>query len=286
MEKSHKKKIIIISAAVLVIAVVAMVVFLIFFHKKESYRIVKVYEVSGDATITREGVGEIEAYQDMVLDSGDKVVLKSGNMTLRLDDDKYVYVEPDTEFELIASGSSANSKTRIELSRGAITNEIQNPLSEDSSYEVNTPNANMSVRGTKFRVYIYEVDGIRYTKVSVWEGKVESRLRYTDGSLSKDAVMVTKGKEVTIYDDNAKTDYVGDPVAIQEGKTLLERSQETSTQAGPYTVTFMYNGSVFGTQIVEKGGLATEPGLIPAQSGSWDFDFSTEINSDTTIEWK
>lgn len=305
MDKSHKKKMILVSAAVLLIAVVVIIVLLVVLNKKDAYRIVKVYEVSGEATITRDGVGEIEAYQDMVLESGDTVVVKSGKMTLRLDDDKYVYVESDTEFKLVAEGDSANSKTSIELSYGAITNDIQNALSEDSTYEVNTPNSNMSVRGTIYRVYTYYVDGVRYTKVSVFEGEVDSYLRYADGSLSKDSVIITHGNEVIIYDDDTNTDYLSDPGAInyddlpEDVINLLRKIMEngenvgnssdkdtTSEANGSFTVTFMYNGSVFGTQTVEKGGQASVPSLAPAQSGSWDFDFSKEITGDTTIEWK
>ncbi|MGN0155491.1 MAG: FecR domain-containing protein [Lachnospiraceae bacterium] len=308
MDKSHKKKLILISSSVLLIAAVAIIVLFVVLNKKDAYRNVKVYEVSGEATITRDGVGEIEAYQDMVLESGDTVVVKSGKMTLRLDDDKYVYVESDTEFKLVAEGNSANSKTSIELSYGAITNDIQNALSEDSSYEVNTPNSNMSVRGTIYRVHIYYVDGVRYTKVSVFEGEVDSYLRYPDGRLSKNSVIIKHGKEVIIYDDDTNTDYLSEPGAIDYAglpedvinllREIMENGEDigipsdssdkdTKSEAnGPFTVTFMYNGSVFGTQTVEKGGQASVPSLAPAQSGSWNFDFSTEITKDTTIQWK
>ena len=48
----------------------------------------------------------------------------------------------------------------------------------------------------------------------------------------------------------------------------------------------MYNGQVFGTQVVEKGAKALKPKLSPSQTGSWDFDFGKEINEDTTLEWR
>lgn len=371
MEKKQINKMLPIGIAALIVVVAVVVVCILFFGKKEAYRIIKVYEVNGEATVTRDSIGEMEAYQNMVLESGDKVSLKSGEMTLKLDEDKFVYVEADTQFQLIATGSAASSKTSIELDHGAITNEIQNALGQDSSYEVNTPNSNMSVRGTIFRVYTYFENGVRYSKVSVFEGKVESRLRYADGSLSDDPVVITNGNEVLIYDDESSTDYVGAPkdIAYQElpkgvkdllskilGKDFGEdedtddgadaddagdeenaettaddqpdeaaspqddtddnptgdtsndggaqsteqQSEQPSDKAqsaapanptptvstGPYTVTFMYNGSVFGTQTVKKGELASEPRLMPSPSGSWDFDFNTKINSDTIIEWR
>lgn len=314
MKKLQKKGIAIIGIAILLLVVAVVAVLLVFSNKKESYRLIKVYEVAGDATISRDGVGDIGAYQGMVLESGDTVILKTGTMTLRLDDDKYVYAEPDTEFRVVATGDSANSKTTIELSYGAITSDIQHALSDDSSYEINTPNSNMSVRGTIFRVNTYFEGSVRYTRVSVFEGKVESVLKYADGSLSDKAVVITEGNEVLIFDDGTTTDYVGEPGPIDYGSfsksaleflmkivagdrnlgiTYEELSRyhaavlpENIEPSGSFMVVFMYNDSVFGTQVVEKGGLASEPSLMPAPSGSWDFDFSTEINSDTIIHWK
>lgn len=308
MDKAKKKKVIIISSVAVVLVAVLVVVLLNVLKKEDTYRIVKVYDIKGEAIVTREGIGEMEAYNNMVLESGDVVLLKSGTMTLKLDDDKYMYVEPNTEFRLVATGSATDSKTSIELNYGAVTSDIQNALNEDSSYEVNTPNSNMAVRGTVFRVYTYYEDDIRYTKVSVFDGKVDSELVYADGSTSKDGVRVDNGNEVLIYDDKDNTDYVGEPkdidyselpeeviitlMTIVENGTdigitydeLNELLQDVST--GPFTVTFMYNGAVFGTQTVEKGQCATIPSLMPAPSGSWDFDFTTEIHMDTTIEWR
>ncbi len=308
MEKAKKKKILILSGIVVAVIAIISVILVLVLNKKETYRIIKVYAIDGEATVTRDGIGEMEAYENMVLESGDKVFLASGSMTLRLDDDKYVYVEPNTEFTLVAEGTATDSKTSIELNYGAITNDVQNALSDGSSYEINTPNSNMSVRGTVFRVYTYYVDDVRYTKVSVFEGKVDSELVYADGTVEKNRVMVNNGNEVLIYDDSTDTDYVSEPMEInyeelpedviiilmeivEEGTDIGVSYEELSeylkgVATGPFTVTFMYNGNVFGTQTVEKGACATVPSLMPAPSGSWDFDFTTEIYRDTTIEWR
>lgn len=369
MDKSVKKKIIIIVAVVAVVAAAAIVI-LLSLRKKEGYRIIKIYEVDGVATVMRDGIGDIDAYQNMVLESGDKIVLNSGSMTLKLDEDKYVYVEPNTEFSIIAKGDSKDSKTDIELNYGAITNEIQNPLSEKSSYEINTPNSNMAVRGTIFRVEVYLKAGIRYTKVDVFDGKVATRLIYEDGTLAEKSVDVVAGKEVLIYDNDGKdTNYVGEPgdinynelpadtirilikiaeqgvdigISVEElneylktapvistptdaapegtTETTTEETTETTTEGTTetttegttetttegttestteeaateetteeqtsFTVTFKCDGAVFATQVVEKGNKVSKPKLRPKESGSWDFDFSSVINSDTIIEWR
>ena len=303
-KKTVKKGPLIGAIAGVAVVILAVVVILLLNRKEAVYRIIKVFELDGKSTVTRQDIGDLDAYDNMVLESGDQVYVDTGSLTLKMDEDKYVYAEEKTRFQLEAAGTSENSKTRIRLEEGILTNEIQNKLSDESSYEVNTPNSTMSVRGTIYMVDVYEENGIRYTKVSVFEGAVATKLIYADGSVSDQEKLVEKGKEVLIYDDNSGTDYVGEPSdidysALPQGVIvfLLEKANagydigipaedlEKYLQ-GPFTVTFMYQNSVFGTQEVKKGAYAAEPSLMPAQSGAWNFDFSTPINKDTRIEWK
>ncbi len=296
------KKMIIISAIVLAV-VAALVVFLVL-SKKDAYRILKVFELDGEAKVTRSDIGEIDPYVNMVLESGDNVKLNTGLMTLQADDDKYIHLEEGTELVLNAAGDSANSKTTIELKSGAITNDIQNKLSEESYYEVNTPNSTMSVRGTMFRVEVYMENGIKYTKVSVFEGGVASYLVYKDGTKSDREVKIEKGKEVIIYEDDKTVDYVSAPKdidysqlpesvlklledAINEGRDLdLTIDELEKYLSSVVTVTFKYNGKTFGSQTIKRGDKATKPSLAPASSGKWDWDFSKPVNKDIVIEWK
>ena len=292
-KKTVKKGPLIGAIAGVAVVILAVVVILLLNRKEAVYRIIKVFELDGKSTVTRQDIGDLDAYDNMVLESGDQVYVDTGSLTLKMDEDKYVYAEEKTRFQLEAAGTSENSKTRIRLEEGILTNEIQNKLSDESSYEVNTPNSTMSVRGTIYMVDVYEENGIRYTKVSVFEGAVATKLIYADGSVSDQEKLVEKGKEVLIYDDNSGTDYVGEPSdidysALPQGVIafLLEKANagydigipaedlEKYLQ-GPFTVTFMYQNSVFGTQEVKKGAYAAEPSLMPAQSGAWDFDFST-----------
>lgn len=303
MEKKKGNKIIIITVVVL-LAIVVGVIVIFNLKKDEVYRLLKVYEVEGKANVSRDGTGDIEPYENMVLESGDKVSLETGKLTIKADEDKYIYLEDNTELVLVADGDAKNSKTSIDLLKGAITNDIQNKLSTESTYEINTPNSTMSVRGTIYRVCVYEIDGVKYTKVSVFEGEVVTRLRYADGTYSDKEVSVTKGKEVIIYDDGTKTDYVSDPtdidynelpddvlklieIEVKDDRDIpVEPEEIERILNGPFTVIFNYQGSEFGRQTVEKNGKASIPVLAPSGSGSWDFDFSTPIEKDTTIEWK
>ena len=291
MENKNKKRNIIIAVSILLVIIIAVVLVLIL-KKDDAYRIIKVYEYEGAGLVSRDSIGDIEPYNNMVLESGDKVTLKTGDMTLKLDDDKYIYVEENTKFVLEATGTSEDSKTRIELLEGAITNDIQNKLSDESSYEINTPNSTMAVRGTTYRVTTYyDEEGVCYTKLSVFDGEVTTRLIHPDGRVSEEEVSVAKGKEVIIYEDGKVTDYLGDVTDInydelsdQVTQTLIDLGYDITSSK--HTVTFMYNGTEFGTQTVKHGECAQMPTLVPSQTGKWDFDFDTPINQDTTIEWK
>lgn len=307
-----KKKRIIIIAVVATLAVAAVIgALVLLLGREKSYRVIKIFSLEGSATVTRLNLGKIEAYKNMLLESGDVVALDAGSMTLKLDEDKYVYVEEQTEFELEASGSSKNSKTKIRLNRGAITNEIQNKLNGESSYEINTQNSTMSVRGTIYRVEVfYDENGVLYTKVSVFDGSVSVQLVYPDGTVANEKTIIDKSKEVIIYQNNETTDYLTGTqdidyttlpddvitlliqlgVDIDEktsGSDSIKEPEESSEEAdNTYTVTFLYGSSVFGTQQVKSGECATEPLLMPDPSGSWDFDFKTPITKDTEIKWK
>ena len=304
MEKKKSKKLWFIVGGIIVAitAVVAIVLLAKPDNKKEAYRILKVYEVEGAAVVTRDGIGEIQPYANMVLESGDKVRLDSGKMVIQADEDKFIYLEENTELALEADGTGNKSKTKIELLSGAITNDIQKPLSGDASYEINTPNSTMSVRGTIYRVAVYtDTEGVLFTKVSVFDGKVATNT-LVDGASGED---VSKGKEVLIYDDGQVNDYFETPSDIDYSElpedvielliTFAENGEidsidveelKTYLDPGPFTVTFMYNGSVFGTQELMRGELVTQPSLMPAPSGSWDYDFSKPVTSDIEINWK
>lgn len=229
---SYKKIIICACAAVAVIAVIAVAVIVLVSNKEETYRSILVYDVEGNAVIERENVGAMNAVENLYLESGDRVsVASDSGMRMKLDDDKYVMAEADTIFSVEAEGTDADSRTKICLEQGAITNEIQNPLSEGSRFETATPNSVMAVRGTIYRVEL-EVDenGNQNTKLCCFQGKVETTPILPDGT-SGEAVLVPAGSELIIHNDGTADD-VRDIVyeelpeqAIQNLVSLLESGQ-------------------------------------------------------------
>ncbi len=304
--------------------------------------------VEGIATVERENIGELDAYEGMALQSGDQVKLQGNSkMVLTLDDDKYAFVEENTEFYLYATGTSESSKTAFDIKTGAVTCQCMNKLSDDSEYYINTPNSTMAIRGTVVRVSVSEIIDSEYssiefinlanekdelqkaktdtntvTRLSTIEGTAEVGLHNeiispdkSDylSSLSKvfkgsDCMQIEAGKEVVVGTKNSGESYyitdVSDIdkkslpdqtlVSIDEaykndsGKTfaLDTKDIEELLEEGQHTVTFMYNGKIFGTQTVAHGQTPSVPGLVPAQAGGWSVDFSTPVNEDVTIIWK
>ncbi len=215
MQKSKGIKI----AALLCGAVVAITGMVLavshFFKGEEFYRSILIYELKGTANIEREGAGEIRAAEDLYLESGDRLTVADGSsMRLKLDDDKYAMVEENSILAIEGAGDAQDSKTRIDLVQGAITNEIQNPLSTDSTYEVNSPNSVMAVRGTIFRVEATtDEEGEACTKVSVFSGKVSMSALLADGTVGEE-IYVDAGEEASCIGDSSSGSYLTEPEAI------------------------------------------------------------------------
>lgn len=211
-----KKVWVMIGAIVAAAAAVVVACVVLIGGKNEAYRSIMVYQVNGNATITRERVGEMEAYENLMLQSGDTVAVGSdSSMRLKLDDDKYVLAEQDTLMNIVADGNDENARTYIDLQKGSVTSEIQNKLKDGASYEVNTPNSIMAVRGTIFRVDV-EMDANKNTntKLTVFQGTVGVRTIMPDGTVSEEEIKVEAGNELTVEGTPTTSEYSGEPVEI------------------------------------------------------------------------
>ena len=189
-----------ITICAVVIAVIAAVAAFIALRSsgEEFYRSVMVYELEGSAVIERADIGTIDAAENLYLESGDRVrVDEDSMMRLKLDNDKYITAEENTVFVLTAKGNEQDSETRIDLEQGAVINEIQNPLSENSTYETVTPNSVMAVRGTIYRAELCrDEDGNLVTKVYCFEGAVDM-CAVSENSMSA-PVIVEAGNEASV----------------------------------------------------------------------------------------
>ena len=199
-------------AAIMGLLIVSALIISFGMKKEESYRDIKIMSIKGTATVERASVGSLDAYEEMKLESGDRLsVDSSSSLILSMDDNKYAMLEPGSSLTLEANGTRENSRTVIHLEAGAVMNYLSEKLSEKSSYEVTVPNSTMAVRGTVFRVAIvYDEDGDSYTTVQVFDGIVGSRLIFPDGRIDEEEVQITPGREVLIHGDTSISEYVGD----------------------------------------------------------------------------
>lgn len=179
--KTVKGKILAAGAGVVVVA--AVVVGAVFLFSGEGvYRSIAVEQLLGTSLVSNTE-GEQEAYKGMHLQSGDDVqVQKDANMTLKIDADKHLYAQAFTHFKVECVDDEKSGKKVIHLMEGSVLNRLENALKEGESYTVETPNATMAVRGTVFRVTVdRDEDGLIYTLVEVFDGKVQVDLKEENG---------------------------------------------------------------------------------------------------------
>ena len=168
------KKSLIIGGVILAVLAAVVSIVLYFYFREEQYRSIKVFEVNGECSVDR-GKDSLKAFKDMSLSSGDVfTVAEDGFARLKLDEDKYVYLQPDTRVRLTASGNEKNSRTMVFVERGSMTTEVQKKLSAKSTYDIVTPNTTMAIRGTITHTNVtIEDNGSVCTSSAVVEGKVD-----------------------------------------------------------------------------------------------------------------
>ncbi|MBQ7833731.1 MAG: FecR domain-containing protein [Lachnospiraceae bacterium] len=313
---SGKKKIIIGSSVAAAVVAALVITLIAVFNKEEAYRVIKVMEIDGTAVVDRENVGELQAYSGMTLQSGDKLSVASNSMlVLQMDDDKYAYVEQDTILTMVAEGTSRDSKTVIELERGAITSHVENKLNDSSSYEVHTQNSVMAVRGTVYRVNICEPaqlgndGGEPIVQLSVWDGEVLATLIHPNGETGAEKT-VSAGQSAAVGSDASGSFFLSDadlsklPIPEEDMQVLkalqdiIEREDNLSVtkeklaemveileNEGICDVYFYADGKLFGVQQVQFGECPQKPGLSPSDSGAWNIDFDKPVTGITEVYW-
>lgn len=118
------------------------------------YRSISVATVTGKAAVSRAGQSDpISCYEGMKLQDQDELsVSDDGGIVLKLDDDKYVYLEPNAKIRISASGATGKTNTTIELLCGTMSAVIEQKLAQNESFRVTVDNVSMVVRGTIFRI--------------------------------------------------------------------------------------------------------------------------------------
>lgn len=214
------KKWIWITLGIVAAIAIAAAVILIFVVGRNDYRSIKVFEIGGDATVER-GADTLDAFKDMSLSSGDVLEVPDDSFVrLKLDDDKYVYLEAGTRIELYATGTEKDSKTRVFVSRGSMMTEVRKKLSARSSYDIVTPNTSMSIRGTKTLTEVTEdaATGDIKTNSAVYEGKVTLMAV----KVAPDGKVVSVEKELTEGDSNSVSTVKEELVSEEDMKSIVD----------------------------------------------------------------
>ncbi len=175
----------------------------------EGFRSISVQELAGTVSIVGEQ-NNGQAYVGEHLYSGDDVTVgDASELTMCMDNDKYVYADSNTHFLLEASAANEDSRIKIYLDAGSELNVLQSQLGANDTYEVDTPNSTMSVRGTTFRVTVYTAsDGMTYTLTEVTEGTVKVRLKTKDGKYNGVDQDFTAGQSALIRGNDVFSEFV------------------------------------------------------------------------------
>ena len=163
--------------------------------EEEVYRVVKINHFEGEVTVLRDE--KMNAFEGLQLISEDTVETgESSKAELLADSDKHILAEENTKFVLKATGTEKSGNITINLLYGTSLIEIENKLSEESYFEVTTPNATLSVRGTTFEVnYDEETET---TSVEVIEGVVAVTSEDKTEELTAGKTAVVTADEIVI----------------------------------------------------------------------------------------
>lgn len=193
--KTKKGKIVALASGAVVIAIGIVIAIML---QGKGYRSIVVEQANGQVTVTG-AKNNGQAYKGEKLYSGDNVAVgAASDMVMCMDLDKYVYADEGTTFGIEASSGKEDSRLKLYLTSGSELNELKSKLGPNDSYQVDTPNSTMSVRGTTFRVTVYEEGGVTYTLLEVTEGEVWVQLKNADGTYSGEEDSFTAGQSALI----------------------------------------------------------------------------------------
>jgi len=222
-----KNKKIPVLIGVVVLIIVAIIIMIMAVTNK-GHRVIKVESFSGEVALERDASPK-DIFEDMNLKTGDTITTGAdGLIGLLVDADKNIAAIENTCFAIVSEGNEKEGALKIELKYGTSLIEIKNKLPDGSSFEVETSNASLSVRGTVFEVtYIPEANT---TILKVTEGIVQA-------DTSAESKMINAGEMAIITDDTIEvTELADDSTTVpgeEEGANKSSGEADSTTQEVP-----------------------------------------------------
>lgn len=268
MKKKGKK--IVLLAAIGVVVVAAVVILAIVFSG--GHRVIKVESFDGEVSLERDS-DEKDMVEGMNLKSKDTITTgEDGLVELLVDSDKHILARENTCFEIISSGNEKAGKLKIKLEYGTSLIEIENKLNDDSTVEVKTPNASLSVRGTTFEVSYSKEDDV--TIVEVTDGVVEvSNGEETENVSEGESAVVAQDsivvEEIIDADDGEGDDIIGGNDTDADGSDEVDDSEAGSGL--PEGMLQYEEEPVFQIGHPDNGRIS---GIYVKQLTGWDYEIT------------
>ncbi len=289
MDNSKKKLIIIISIAAAVLIALAVILAVALNRKGEdSYRSVRIQTMEGTVQILR-GDKTLDAYESMNLKNEDQILTsKDSECVLKLDEDKFVYIGENSKIYLETSEKNAD-RTKLTVSEGSILTEVQNKLGENQTFDVETPNSTMAIRGTVFKTDVRVENGVCQISYALFRGEIELSVveKTADGSYQvgtfkvqplQQVVMEVEEKDLVTVDElKGVIEKIGaeDPSVSQKSFDTFESFQQSSEKIGISEIKLSDKDVKEVTDFFEK----IESGLNVRESDSAKEPVSTETES-------
>ena len=180
-KKSKLVTVLMVIAAVLSVIILLLVIIIFVPRRGSRFRVIKVEDYDGKVAVRRKKE-PVDISKGIQLETGDRVSTgKSSWLAMLIDSDKHIGATAETVFFVEATGNEKKGSVTIKLKKGSAVFSIDNKLSDKSTFEVITPNASLSVKGTTFNVsYNPDTDT---TRITVTEGTVTAK--YGDGEKKK-----------------------------------------------------------------------------------------------------
>ena len=224
MDNKKKRRWIIIGSIVVLFIIIVAILLVI---KSNGYRVIKVENYEGTVTLERNSAEE-NIFKGMSLKSKDTVTTGTASVIeLLADSDKHILAKENTCFSINAKGNEKNGKIAINLEYGSTLVEIDNKLEDGSEFEVDTPNATASVRGTTFEVS-YDKDK-NETVIVVTEGVVEVKTATDKRMIDADKKVTITGDSGNMIEEFTIDTMIGAPMYTNEVAFELDKTSLIST---------------------------------------------------------